>query len=468
MIDSAKKSTMSILRLNRIKVSLLIAVLFAVFTVPLSVSGTAVALTDIASDLGNNPVGQQWALNGFNVTFAASTLVWGSLADRIGRWHSFLFGAFIFIVASLMSFLASSYLFLDAARILAGIGAGSIFSVGSALLSITFTGSERARVFSFMGAVAGLSLAFGPTLSGIVTQSLNWHYIFAIQGVLLIISSVFMLCCRKINRGEPKAEGKFDWPAAVFFFGLTSSLVSVLVFAPARGFLDPVVLILCAVSLLCLLLLILRERRVKNPLLNFHLISQARFLGVSLVVAVASFTFASFVTYTPSLIQVSLNFTPAGSGVFVMFMTVPTLIAPIVAGVIVARGFAPRTVLIASLAFMVVGATALSFIAGGAAFLLAPFMVLLGAGFGLHAGLVDNEGLAVVPDNDSGMAAGWINTMRVGTEAIAVSLFGSLFVPALAQGQAVTSFRTVGLISVAVALTIAIVSVISMGQGKKA
>lgn len=447
---------------------LLVAVLVAVFVVPLSVSGTAVALTEIAADLGANPVGQQWALNGFNVTFAASTLAWGSLADRIGRWRSFQIGALIFVAASAASLLAPTYAVLDAARIVAGLGAGAIFSVGSALLSIVFIGSERARVFSFMGAAAGLSLAFGPTLSGLVTQAASWRCLFAIQGVLLVASAALMVVGRRAVLGEPRARSPFDWPAAVLFFGAMVCLVSALVLGSSETGITSAVVILLFLGIACLLALAARERRTPHPLLDLRVVARPRFLGVSLVVAVASFTFASFVTYAPSLLQAAYGFTPAGSGFFVMFMTVPTLIAPLVAGSLVARGIAPRAVLTASLGLMVLGASAVSIAAGSSTVLLAVLMVLLGAGFGLHAGLVDNEGLAVLPDRDTGMAAGWINTMRVGTEAIAVSLFGAAFVPALAGSDPVAAFRVIGLISVAVSLIIAVVSVVAMNRGESA
>ncbi len=466
MKDVRNSASETLRTIRGARTRLLIAVLVAVFVVPLSVSGTAVALADIATDLGVNPFGQQWALNGFNVTFAASTLAWGSLADRIGRWRSFQFGALIFIVASIASFVAPNYIVLDIARITAGLGAGAIFSVGSALLSIVFTGPERAHMFSFMGAVAGLSLAFGPTLSGLVTQGLSWHFIFGIQGVLLIVSATLMVTSRNATNGEPKAQGTFDWPAAVLFFGLTVSFVSALVFGSSGNWISTAVLALTTVGIACLIGLVIRERRVMHPLLNFWLIAQPRFLGVSLVVAVASFTFASLVTYTPSLLQATAGFTPAGSGVFVMSMTIPALVAPLFAGSVVSRGVAPRTVLTVSLVLMVLGAAAVSLASEFSSTILAPLMVLLGTGFGLHAGLADNEGLAAVPDTDSGMAAGWINTMRVGTEAIAVSLFGAIFVPALSGSDPAGSFRAIGLISAAISLIIAIVSAAAMSHGR--
>lgn len=476
---------------------MLAAVLIAVFVVPLSVSGTAVALTAIARDLGNDPTGEQWALNAFNVTFAASTLAWGSLADRVGRARAFQCGGALFILGSAASLFAPTYAVLDLARGLAGLGAGAVFSVGSAMLSVAFAGTRRSRVFALMGAVAGLSLAFGPTLSGLLTQVCGWRGIFALQGILLVGAAALLLRVRAVLGGEPRAHSAFDWPAAVLFFGIVAGFVGALVLASNGQWLSPIVLAGAAAA--CLTGLWLRERRVEYPLLNLRVLARLRFLGTSLVVAVASFTFAALVTYAPSLLQVSWSVSPAFSGAFVMFMTAPTLIAPLIAGVLVAHGVAPRMVLTVAMVLMVAGTAGLSFAAGAGAGILAPIMVLLGAGFGLHAGLVDNEALAAAPAADAGLAAGWVNTLRVGTEAMAVSLFGAFYVPALGGADdagdvgtgvldrvnigihgsvnadalgsvgarmlgdgAVDAFRTVGLLSAAIALVIAILSIAAM------
>ncbi|WP_157869168.1 MFS transporter, partial [Streptomyces atriruber] len=91
-------------------------ILLAIFTVPLSVSGTAVSLGDIADDLGSSSVGEQWVLNGYNLTFACSTLVWGSVADIIGRWQALLFGLLTFGAGSALSLVAGNYWVLDGAR----------------------------------------------------------------------------------------------------------------------------------------------------------------------------------------------------------------------------------------------------------------------------------------------------------------------------------------------------------------
>lgn len=441
---------------------LLVAVLIAVFVVPLSVSGTAVALSDIAESLGTSPVGQQWALNGFNVTFAASTLAWGSLADRIGRWRSFQLGACVFVVGSAASVLATGYLVLDVARLVAGIGAGAVFSVGSALLSVVFTGDGRARVFSLLGAMAGLALAFGPTLCGAIAQMWSWRGIFLLQGMLLTVSVALMFAGRGLLRGEPHSALPFDWRGAILFFVATAAVVAALVTGSDAGLLAPGVLAMFALGVVSFLYLLHCERRTSSPLLDLTLIRYPRFLGVTLVVAVASFTFAAIVTYSPSLMQAEYDLSQAASGAFVMFMTVPTLIMPLVGGVLVARSIPARHVLSIASVLMVAGAGLVALGAATTVWLLVPAMVALGTGFGLHAGLVDNEGLATAPAEDAGMAAGWINTVRVGTEAVAVSLFGAVFIPALTSGDPAGAFSGVAAVAAVVALVLTVVSVRAM------
>ncbi len=154
----------------------LAAILLAVFVVPMSISGTAVALPGIGADTGAGPAPLQWVVNAFNVAFACFTLVWGSVADIVGRVRAFAAGAAVYAVASLASALASDVLLLDAARALAGIGGAAIFSCGSAILSTVYEGPARAKAFALFGTVAGVGIAVGPSLSGALLQTVSWRW----------------------------------------------------------------------------------------------------------------------------------------------------------------------------------------------------------------------------------------------------------------------------------------------------
>lgn len=101
---------------------LLAVILLAQFVIPLSISGTAVALPAIAGDLGSDPTPLQWVVNGFNVAFAVCTIVWGVCSDRIGYTRSFRIGIAIAAAGGIVSLFAPNIAVLDAGRIIAGIG----------------------------------------------------------------------------------------------------------------------------------------------------------------------------------------------------------------------------------------------------------------------------------------------------------------------------------------------------------
>ncbi|KOV38667.1 hypothetical protein ADK60_02100 [Streptomyces sp. XY431] len=402
-------------------------IMLAVFTVPLSVSGTAVALGDIAADLGSSSTGEQWALNGYNLTFACATLVWGSVADVIGRWRALLIGLLTFGAGSALSVLASGYLLLDASRLVAGVGAGAVFSVGSAIISTSFTGERRTRAFALLGAVAGLSLAFGPSLCGLFTQVVGWRLVFGFQLVCLVVACAAMPLIRRATAHATRRGARIDVTGAVLFCGATGLLLGGLVLGSQTGWLSPQFLLCTAAGLAGYGLFARQEATASSPLLSLRTLRNARFSGMTLVIAVASFTFTNAVAYIPVFFQGAYGSSPGESGALLMFMTMPVLIAPLLAGRLVARGAAMDRILAWSIGLLVVGLVLAGAAAPqGLAWMALP-LVVVGAGFGLQAGLVDGEALAQVPEHEAGMGAGWINTVRLGSEAIAVSMFGSLF-----------------------------------------
>ncbi|WP_124266084.1 MFS transporter [Streptomyces sp. ADI98-10] len=440
------------------------------FTVPLSVSGTAVSLGDIADDLGSSPTGEQWVLNGYNLTFACSTLVWGSVADIIGRWRALLTGLVTFGAGSAISLVATDYLTLDAARLVAGAGAGAVFSVGSAVVSSNFRGERRTRAFALLGSVAGLSLAFGPTLCGLLTEAAGWRLVYGFQLVCLVLACAGMPLIRRAADHERRQEARIDVAGAVLFCAATTLVLGGLALGSATGWASPPFLLCTVVGTVCYGLFAWHESTTPSPLLSLRTLRSRRFSGITLVVAVASFTFTNAVAYLPVFLQGAFGFSPGASGAFLMFLTVPVLVAPLIAGRLAARGTPADRIMTWSIALLVVGLVLTGVAAEPGLVWMALPMVIVGVGFGLQAGLVDGEALAQVPEKEAGMGAGWINTVRLGSEAIAVSLFGSLFASfvgsaahASRQGFAVI---TVG--STLFAAVIGVWSVVLMRRGRQA
>ncbi|MEU6369538.1 MFS transporter [Streptomyces sp. NPDC046931] len=402
-------------------------IVVAVFTVPLSVSGTAVSLGDIADDLGPSSLGEQWALNGFTLTFACSTLVWGSLADIMGRWRSLMAGLVTFGAGSVVSLVAGNYPVLDSARLLAGAGAGAVFSVGTAMLSSVHTGEHRTRAFALLGSVAGLSLAFGPILCGLLTEAGGWRLVYGFQLCCLAVACAGMPLIRRATAHERRRAVRIDTAGGLLFCGATTLLLGGMALGSQTGWTSLPFLLCTASGLGCYGLFARTEARAPSPLLSPRTLRDRRFISMALVVAVSSFTFTNAVAYLPVFFQGAHGSSPGASGAFLMFLTVPVLVAPLIAGRLVAGGTSADRILVWSMALMVAGLVVTGVLAlQGLAWMAVP-MAVVGVGFGLQAGLVDGEALARLPENEAGMGAGWINTVRLGSEAVGVSLFGSLF-----------------------------------------
>lgn len=356
-------------------------VLAAQFVIPLSISGTAVALPLIAGELGAAPLPLQAVVNGFNIAFALSVVIWGVIADRIGARASFRIGTALAAAGGLFSVVAPNLWLLDVARVVAGIGAAAVLTGSTAILSNRLSGATRDRAFALFGTANGLGLALGPTIaSGLIALG-GWRTVFGAHALVLAVA---LLGTAAIPAGRAASDAPETQP------GQGKSAES----SATREIL-------------------------RNP----------RFLAMCLVPVAGSIGFVTLVTYLPGALGGVLAMPPTTAGVAMIAMTAPVVIAPLLAAWLVRR-FArvtSRMVIVTSLVCLVVGPLGLLLFRPDICFgaLLLP-MVLIGFGFGLPIGMVDGEALAAVPARLGGTAAGVLNLFRIGSEAVAVAGYGWL------------------------------------------
>jgi MFS family permease len=341
-------------------------VLTAQFVTPMAIAGTAIALPLISQDLGSNPAALQWVVNGFNVAFALTTLLWGAVSDRIGHRRTFGIGTALVVAGSIGSVAAPNLFVLDLARVVAGIGAAAILTGATALLSAAYEGARRTRAFAVFGTVNGLGLALGPTISGLLISLLDWRGVFLVHAVILAAAGVG-------TRVLPAAK-----PAVV----------------------------------------------EHGPILDLGLLRNREFLAMCLVPVAGSIGFVTLLTYLPSALSGITDLSAGASGLLMLAMTIPVFVAPVAIGHLVTR-FPALTV--GRVVYLALGAAILGN-AGvlalsqdrSVAWIIVP-MVLLGLGFGLPIGLVDGHALSVVPAERGGTAAGLLNFFRIGSEALFVA-----------------------------------------------
>ncbi|NYI06928.1 MFS transporter [Allostreptomyces psammosilenae] len=404
----------------------LVAVLLAVAVVPMSISGTGVALPRIGDDTGASLPALQWVVNAFNLAFACLTLAWGSLADIIGRVRAFALGAAVFAAASLASAATSDIVLLDIARAVAGVGGAAILSSGSALLAGVFHGAARTRAFALFGTVAGIALALGPTVSGQLVQTLGWRWIFVLHALALLVVLALTPAVARRDTSVPRG-GRVDLAGTALFVASLAVAMTAIVQASRWGWGSAATLGMLGVSLLLLAAFAAVERRVTAPMLDLAVLRNRRFLGVCLVPVAGSFGFVTLLTYLPTYLTTVTERDSATAGWVMLLLTSPVLLCPVLAGRLVTAGVPSTALLLGSLVCLVAGDAAL-LLSGPevTTALLAVPLLLVGVGFGLAAGLVDAQALEMVPTHQAGMAAGFLNTLRLGSEAVAVAVYASL------------------------------------------
>lgn len=174
-----------------------------------------VALPSIRDDLGFSQTSLAWVVNAYLLTFGGFLLLGGRLGDLFGHRRLFLIGISLFTFASLACGVATSQGFLVAARALQGIGGAVVSAVALSLLMLLFTEqADRAKAMGVFGFVLSGGGVIGVLAGGILTDVLNWHWIFLVNlpvGVLVYVLSLRLLP----KEHGPEASGRVDVAGAI-------------------------------------------------------------------------------------------------------------------------------------------------------------------------------------------------------------------------------------------------------------
>ncbi|RWF51500.1 MAG: MFS transporter [Mesorhizobium sp.] len=394
----------------------LLSVCLAAMTMPLTFTGPAVALSRIAADLGGSPIALNWVTNAFMLTFGASLMAAGALADNHGRKRIFLVGLALYILASLGAMLAPDIAWFDVFRAAQGLGSALAFAGGASALAQEFEGPLRLRAFSLLGTSFGIGLAFGPIASGLLIAAFGWRSIFVL--VVAVASAILGLRTIRESR-DPDATG-LDWAGAGTFTVALASLTYGVLQAPQSGWADPLVVTLLGVTVLCFVLFVVVERRARRPMLDLTLFRFPRFVGVQFLAAAPAYGFVVLLVLLPIRFIGIEGMSEIKAGQLMICLSGPLLVLPLLAGQL-ARWIAPATICGVGLLVAAAGLVWLSLTPSIDVALVAP-LILIGVGIALPWGLMDGLAVSVVPTERAGMAVGIFNTTRVACEGVALAI----------------------------------------------
>ena len=279
-----------------------------------------VALPSIRADLGFSETSLAWVVNAYLLTFGGFLLLGGRLGDLYGHRRMFLIGIALFTVASIACGLAGSQGFLIAARAVQGLGGAIVSAVSLSLMMSLFTEpAERAKAMGVFGFVAAGGGSIGVLLGGVLTDVLNWHWIFLVNVPIGI--GVYVAVDQAAPDGPRRAsKQKLDVAGAVTVTAALMLAVYAIVNGNDAGWTSTQTLGLLAAAAVLLGVFLVIESRVDSPLVPLGLfklrnVATANIVGVLWAAAMFAWFFLSalylqlVLGYSP--LQVGLAFLPA-------------------------------------------------------------------------------------------------------------------------------------------------------------
>lgn len=403
-------------------------VITGVALVAMSISGTAIALPIIGRELDSSGPALNWVVAGYNLSFAAMTLVAGATADRAGRRRVFIVAAWMFAAGFLTTAVAPSILVLDIARIVSGVGGAGVMAAGGALLASTYEGAARNRAFAFMGTMAGVGIAVGPSLVGALIDLTGWRGSF---GVFALVGILIALGGRRLAESRAE-ESRTDWVGNVLFVAVLSALMFALLQAPETGWTHWAVLGVAAAGVAGLVAFLVVQRRSPAPVLAPELLAERGFLGWCLATLTTSVGFLGALVFLPTYLQGVAGHTPVTAGFVMLLLTAPVLVAPMAAVALVNRGVSAQALIVLALGLVVAGNLGLLLLApeSTTARVAVP-LLLVGIGMGASFGITDGQAMSRVPTRLVGTAAGFLNTLRGAAEALVIAAFSAALLGSL-------------------------------------
>jgi EmrB/QacA subfamily drug resistance transporter len=376
-----------------------------------------VALPSIQDDLGFSQSSLAWVVNAYLIAFGGLLLLAGRVGDLIGRRIVFLVGLTIFTTASLVCGLAQSQEVLVGARFVQGVGGALTSGVILGIIVTMFTEPrEQGRAIGVYSFVASAGASIGLLAGGILTQAIDWHWIFFVNLPIGIATAVLALRLVDKDEGIGLDRGADVLGAALVTVALMLGVYTILE-AGDYGWGSLRTLGLGAIAVALLGLFVRRQARSDNPLVPLRMFRSRNVSGANVVqMLMVAGLFGMFflgVLYLQGVlgydaIETGLAFLPVSVLIGVLSLWLSPQLN---------ERFGARAVLIAGLVLL---AAALALFArapldAGYVVDLLPSMVLFGIGAGLAFPALTTLAMSGATPEDSGLASGLVNTsLQVG------------------------------------------------------
>ena len=403
----------------------LAAVSVGLFMIMLDNTVVNVALPSMRRSLHLTLADLEWVVTGYALTFAAFMLTGGKLADLFGRRLIFMVGLVVFTASSLACGLATNGGFLIGSRVVQGLGGALMNPATLSIITATFPPRERGKAIGIWAGVSAMALAIGPLVGGLLTEHINWNWIFFINvpvGVLGLLAIPFFI-------DESRDESLQQTPdipglatSGLGLFALTYAFIE----ANSYGWGSTRILGAFAIAAVSLGVFVVLEARQRIPMLDLSLFRNRTFSGANTAMLFVGLAMFGTFFYVSLYMQNVLRYSPVEAGASFLPMTILVILVAPNTGRLSDK-YGSRWFVGGGMALLAVMLFYYSGLGAHERFwALLPGLIIGGIGMGSTMTPVTAAAMSAVPVDKAGVGSAVLNSMRQVGGSLGIAVMGAI------------------------------------------
>lgn len=414
---------------------IVIAATLATFMSALDGTIVNIALPTISSDFGLTTSTVSWVSTIYLLVSAGSLFLMGKLINVAGYKKIFLLGFLLFTIGSFacgfLPIILGSFPLLLVSRVFQALGGSIMIVIAPAIISNYISEEKQAKGLSIVMMLASLATALGPTIGGLVTEYLNWSWIFFINvpvGIFALILG-FIVFPKESNKKKTTMKGFDGVGAGLIFVGL-AALLFLFSEGASLGWTSLPVILSMVLTVVGIGGFIIREHKARDPVLDLRFFKNPAFVLIVVINALLFGIFAGANYLLPFYLQLIQGLSTFNSGVILTALSIGLMIAGFIAGQVYMK-------LIGKLKYLLMCGSLL--VAGGFFLLsrLHPWsglgivitgLVLCGLGLGFTTVPITTMILKTAPPEKAGMASSISGLMRFAPMTIGIAVFNVILI----------------------------------------
>ncbi|HEY3021293.1 MAG TPA: MFS transporter [Solirubrobacteraceae bacterium] len=403
------------------------AIVVAMLPAVLDQTILATALPTIATDLGRL-TDVSWVVTAYVVAAAATTPLWGKLGDRHGRKRLLEISLSLFLATSALCGAAQDITLLIAARLAQGAAAGGLMTLAMAAVGDLVSPRERGRYQGYIMATFAVATVAGPLVGGLLVDHASWRWVFYVNLPLGLAALAGLRLRLPASVTEPPGR-PLDTVGAGLLAAATSALMLTCIWGGERYAWDsPTIVALIAAAVLLAAALVVRERRVADPIVPLDLLRTRSVAVASVALFLATASLFAINVFVPLFLQTTTGASPTQAGLLLVPAMLGITLSTNLAGLAIAKTGRYKRFPLAGLALMTAGLALLAALASDPSrTATAVGLVVFGLGFGMVGQVLIVAVQNSVDRRRLGVAMATTNFFRALGGAVGAAVLGAIF-----------------------------------------